>query len=442
MDKRNLLFMFADQMHAFALGCMGNEEVYTPHLDQLARDGVLFQNTYSNCPICTPYRGVLFSGKYDRQTGIHCRKGKKLPEDTISLATSLNEGGYRTSYVGKWHLGTTGNIAVEEQYRAGFQDFTGYQCYNDFLKNVWFFDEQHHKTEHQMHRTDATAEVVIDRLNEIKEEPFAMFVSFQNPHYPLQPSMPFERMYKNAKLTRRPNAVGSQIDPYTGTASPRSPQKELDPTYLRYGEDLDEYLRLYYAMVSQLDHNIGKIIAYLKDQNLYESTVIMFTSDHGDMQGSHDLINKTEFYEESTRVPLMVKVPDGLKQSVKQELIGTVDLYPTIQEFCGIEPSPELPGSSFAPIVFGKEQSWRNCVFSETKKFKNPEDSWYMVREDHYKLAVQQDTLEPTHLFDLERDPYEMVNLLGLLPDVTNRLLQRIKEWQVSYKPDCKNNIS
>ena len=420
MNNPNILYLFADQLHAFALGCMGNPDVKTPNLDRLASEGILFANTYSCYPVCTPYRGVLFTGRYGSQSGVR-RNNDPLPADCKTLAESLNEGGYRTSYVGKWHLGTTGNIAVAPELRGGFQEFTGYQCYNEYLRNVWFFDEDGNKTEYHRHRTDVTTDITIEKLRGLKDSRFALFVSYQNPHYPVQPLKKYADMYKGVKITRRPNTT--DIDPYTKTFSPPTPNYEIDSNYLRYADDLDEYMRLYYAMVTQLDDNIGRILRELEELDLLNRTVVMFTSDHGDMQGSHGIKNKSVFWEESTRVPLIVSVPDGQRGVVKQELVSTVDLYPTILNYCSIPATADLEGNSFAPMTSGSDQAWDNETFSQDK-------GWYMCRKGAYKLVIDSTTLAPTHYFDLEEDPYEMNNLVSGTSEHKEMLLRRLLEWQ------------
>ena len=305
----NILFIFADQMHGFAMGCMGHPQVRTPYLDRLASEGVLFENTYSNAPMCTPFRGTLFTGRYPSQTGVRHNESA-IPPNERTLAACLNEAGYRTSYVGKWHLGDKGNVWVRPELRAGFVDFLGYQCYNDYLEDVWFFDEDGRRIERAGHRTDVTTDLAIERLERIAGRPFAMFVSYQNPHYPLQPSPAYEGMYEGIAVERRPNAV--EIDPYTPTFSPPSPRPpELDPVYRKYGGDLDAYLRQYYAMITQLDANVGRLLAALDRLGLTENTAVIFTSDHGDMQGSHGLRNKGVPWEESTRIPLIIRAPGG-----------------------------------------------------------------------------------------------------------------------------------
>lgn len=417
----NVLFIFADQMHAFAMGCMGNPEVRTPNMDKLAAEGVLFRNTYTNAPVCTPYRGVLMTGKYASQTGVtgNCHA---LPANVPTIADRLNENGYRTSYVGKWHLGNTGNIAIPQELRGGFRDFVGYQCYNDFLNQVLFFDEKCQGHAYDKHRTEATTDIALERLASLAADKsrFAMFVSYQNPHYPVQPSPEFEAMYDGVAITRRPNTVS--IDPYTRTESPPTPVPEEDPNYLKYGNNLDEYIRLYYAMITQLDANIGRIMEGLEQLGLADRTVVIFTSDHGDMQGSHGLKNKSVFWEESTRVPLIVRAPGGSRGSISEALISTVDFYPSIMEFCGVENLPNMEGTSMVRLTSAEDEQWKDEVYAEDKQ-------WIMMRKRNLKLVLDKKTLEPTHLFNLADDPYEMNNIVHQAPDLTDRLQSRLAAW-------------
>ena len=138
-SKPNFVFLFADQLQAFALGCMGNEHIHTPNLDALAADGVLFRNAYSDSPVCTPYRGCLVTGLYPSQSGIRTNSDA-IPEGEHCIGHSLNDAGYATSYVGKWHLGGAGNRPIAPDNRGGFRHFLGYQCYNSFIDNVCFYE--------------------------------------------------------------------------------------------------------------------------------------------------------------------------------------------------------------------------------------------------------------------------------------------------------------
>ena len=419
----NILFLFADQMHRDALRCMGNADIHTPNLDRLAGEGVLFRNAYSNCPICTPFRINLFTGLYTSQTDTFAN-AVPIPGACLTLADALNEGGVRTSYVGKWHIGGKGNGPVPEELRGGFQDFIGYQCYNGFYEDVCFYNEAGEEQCFNRHRTDVTTDLALDRLEAIAGEPFALFVSYQAPHYPVQPSETYAAMYEKAAIHRRPNC--DEINPYTRTWSPPSawPPGEC-PDYQRYGDDLDAYLRLYYAMVTQIDANVGRLLSRLDALDLTEETVIVFTADHGDMQGSHGLKNKRLPYEESAGIPLIVRVPGGAHGLVTDALVTGIDFYPTCLDYTRLPPVKSLPGTSFAPLTYGDAQILNGPVFSEM-------DDWKMVRESRWKLVTEGETYQPTHLYNLGDDPYELKNLIDD-PSQTNRiraLREAIVDWQ------------
>jgi arylsulfatase A-like enzyme len=418
----NLVFLFADQMHGFAMGCMGDKQIRTPHLDRLAQEGVLFRNAYSSAPVCTPFRGTLFTGRYGSQTGILSNE-RPLPQGEKTLADCLSAAGYRTSYVGKWHLGGAGNEAVPAALRGGFTDFIGYQCYNDFLENVIFFDEDGRKVNLHKHRTETTTDLAIQRLERAAAAgPFALFVSYQNPHYPVQPSPEYEAMYRDAKIARRPNA--RDIDPYTATASPKSPKKEDDANYRAYGGNLDRYLQLYYAMVTQLDANVSRVLAALDRLGIADRTAVIFTSDHGDMQGSHGLKNKSLPWEESVRIPCVVRVPGGAKGAVLDVPVSSVDYLPTCLDLAGAPPLATAAGVSFAPLARGQAGDVARPVFAEMK-------GWCLIRRGDLKLVASRPALKPTHIFNLKDDPYEMKNLVDdpAHEAVKQELLIALTEW-------------
>jgi arylsulfatase A-like enzyme len=426
----NILFLFADQMHAFAMGCMDNAEIHTPHLDRLAAEGVLFRNAYSNAPVCTPYRGTLFTGRYGSQTDM-LGNTAAIPTDEATLADCLNDAGYRTSYIGKWHIGDTWNQAVPAELRGGFTDFIGYQAHNDFLTDVWLFDEAGERHVFDKHRTDATTDVAIERLEGIAGEPFAMFVSYQSPHYPVQPSPEYAAMYEGRQLTRRPNCA--DVEPYTGTHSPPSPKpREDDPNYQRYGGDLDEYLRLYYAMVTQLDANVGRMLAKLDALGIADDTVVVFTSDHGDLRGSHGRTNKGLAWEESSHVPQIVRVPGGRCGVAADGMVSGVDFFPTLLNFAGAPCPTDKEGVDLAPFLRGETDAQPSRVFAEMA-------SWCMVRDGDWKLVAERPGVTPSHLFDLATDPYELNNLVASPRHSRTRgaLLDTLREWDARVRRDA-----
>lgn len=425
--RPNLLFIFADQLQAFCLGHMGDTAARTPNLDALAADGVVFRNAYSDSPVCTPYRGCLMTGRYPTQTGV--RGNEDGPRaDERCLAERIGRRGLTTSYVGKWHLYATGNVPVLPQQRCGFQRFIGYQAYNDFLNDVTFFDEEGRARTFERHRTDATTDLAIERLREIRDRRWLQMVSYQNPHYPLQPSPEFEALFANTAIPRRAN-VREPERVFTPTFSPFSPRPmERDPNYHRYGKNLDAFLRCYYAMVAQLDWHVGRLIAELKRMGLYDETAIVFTSDHGEMAGSHGLMNKGAAWEESSRVPLIVRLPDGLRgHTVETPVSAGVDLYATLLELAGCGADPRAAGKSIAALARDPEARTHRPIFAEY-------GDWVFVRDGDRKLVAAREDLRPRQFFDLRSDPYEL-NDLVLAPELAGereRLSGLLADWRRS----------
>lgn len=409
-ERQNVVFIFADQMHGFAMGCMGNPDVDTPNLDRLAAQGTLFENCYSCNPLCTPYRACLFSGRYASQIGILSNTHDPIPEGERTIAACLNEADVRTSYVGKWHIGGAGNEWVPPELRAGFTDFIGYQCYNDFLYDIWFFDEEGNRRTSSEHRLTATTDIAIERLEKIKEEQFAMFISYQCPHDPVQPSPEFAEMYKEREITFHPNF--SELEKPLTTQD--SAWRDLGrwPAYLTAPDDSLTYARLYYALITQMDEQIGRLLDKLDEWGIADETMVVFTSDHGELLGSHGLKNKHIYYEESTRVPLIVRNPQGKRGCTVKDHISTVDFLPTILDWCACPPSPMAEGNSVLPLTRGERwEKEHNVVFTENMgggKYQ----PYLMLVKDSMKLAIHRQTFEPIALFDLANDPYEMNNLV------------------------------
>lgn len=407
-QKPNILLIMADQMHKYALGAV-SDFVRTPNLDRLARQGTLFTDAYSNNPVCGPYRGILYSGRYSKDCGVQ-RNGEALRPEEETLPKELNRLGYETGFVGKLHLGGDGNGPVPQKDWAGHQHFIGYQCYNGFWDQVCFYDEQGREHLLKEHRTDATARIGAERMRELVKtgRPFLQTVFFQAPHYPEQPSAQFEQLYEGQEIPL-PEQY-EPVDPYTPTYSPYSPRPfERCPDFVRYGGNMQKYLQLYYAMVSQLDAGVGRILTELERLGIADRTAVIFSSDHGDMQGSHGMKNKCLPYERSCGVPLIIRIPWLEQKKVVSVPVSAVDFYPTCMELAGGKTKKDLPGESLIGLITGKKNG-HAPVFAENHMTGEP---WYLVRSGQYKLVADAETKTPRMLFDLENDPEESRNLVS-----------------------------
>lgn len=433
----NYLLILTDQMHKYAWS--GERDyVITPNLKRLADEGAVFDAAYTSCPICTPYRGVLFSGNYISQTGT-TDNNQPLPQGIKTMAGILNDIGYETSFVGKYHLGGGGNTPITEDIRADFKHFLGYQCYNGFLKDICFYDENDNETQYQGHRTDVTTQLGIDRLNMLAEtkKPFLHVIFYQAPHYPEQPSKPYAALYKDTVFPMPLNY--EDIDPYTPTFSPRSPRPfENCPDYQKYHDDIQTYLQLYYGMVSQIDAGVGRLMDELDKLGIADDTMILFSSDHGDMQGSHGLKNKCLPYEESCGAPFIVRCPEGKKGIHIKKPISTVDILPTLMDISDIKKDDELPGESFYAKL--KEETYNGGAIAFAEFFIG-DNNWILIRDDRYKLVINFPEENPVMLYDILNDKFETDNLIDNndAKHIKTRLISEFEKWKIKTGFDFKN---
>lgn len=410
----NILVILSDQQHKEALGKV-NPTYITPNLDALATEGILFKNAYSPNPVCGPYRGCLMTGQYTSRCKVLLNE-ESIADDATSLAEVAKNAGYNTSYVGKYHLGDAGNIPIKADQRRGFDKFLGYQCYNGFEpqapynNNVWFFDENDEVHKFDKHRTDVTTDLTIASINELAKDdkPFFMMTSYQAPHYPVQPSEKYAKMYEKTVFEMPDDYIETR--PYTKTWSPRSSADlSLCPDYQRYGEDMQEYMRLYAAMCTQIDAGVGKIIQTLKELGIYDDTYIVYTADHGDMQGSRGLLNKCVAYERSAGVPMIMKYPNGRTETITDELVSGLDIYKTVMGITGGTSKNQLDGTNLVDFLSKKSDKTQDFVISEHCM---NEYQWRMIRDNTYKLITDPE-YNPTALYNMNIDPFEQENLVS-----------------------------
>ena len=409
----NLLVIFADQQHKQALGRV-NPLYKTPNLDQLCDEGVLFENAYSNNPMCGPFRGCLMTGLLTCHNGL-TRNNMPLPEGVPTLAGTLRQHGWQTGFVGKWHLGGRGTEDIPAAKRGGFERFNAYQMYNGYDPNepynnrVGFFDTNNVEHIYHEHRTEVTTRLAVDMLRDMAkdERPFLLMVGYQAPHYPEQPLPEYAALYDD--VTFPIDEEGKNVEPYTPTFNPPSPKEWSDcPDYRRYGGNMQAYKRLYAGMVSQLDHGVGKMMETLAETGKLEDTLIIYTADHGDMQGSHGLVNKDVPFEFSAGIPFIVRCPGGKRRCRSDMLVSGIDIFATAMDLANVPDHRD--GHSFLPYMQNKnDQATNDAIVSES--IHGGKD-WQMIRTAQHKLVVSYPEHQPLMLFDMNRDPDERCNLI------------------------------
>jgi len=425
--KPNILFVITDQQFAEAMSCrMGNQFVKTPNMDKMAADGVIFTQAYCSNPISVPSRSSMFTGRYTHETGMtrNPKVKEPVPETYNSglknMGQYFQEAGYQTAYYGKSHL----------MYEVGNVKESGFE-------NVI--------------ESDNDSIVSLDAVNYLKTKPanpFLLVTSFTNPHNVCeyarnlrgknQPLSCGEIGYpaKSDSLPPVPFNLGQQRDEPDGLTLLRAAYQTEGGQFPVGGYSTTEWRKLrwgYYRMIEKVDAQIGLILQTLKNMNLDGNTLIVFTSDHGECAGAHGWNQKTVFYEESTRVPFIIRYKGTVSASKNNKLVNTgIDILPTMLDFAGQKTPEELPGKSVKPLVAGKSAGkLREYVVVENHlaqasglvNGKIPELEGRMVRTERYKYCVYSKGNRRESLVDLQKDPGEMINL-AMNPEFHNVLLQ------------------
>ncbi|MCY4526369.1 MAG: sulfatase-like hydrolase/transferase, partial [Anaerolineaceae bacterium] len=361
----------------------------------------------SSSPLCTPWRACLLTGRWPSQTGV-TRNGQALPDGMPTLAQRLNDAGYHTAWLGKWHLGgqPQRERAVLPQERGGFQRFAGWESHHvDHWQGRYWRDESDEARPLQGHETDALTAIAQEWLPRLPQ-PFCLFVSYQAPHPPCSPPAEHLARYAGRDLMIEPN-----VDP---SAWYRMPQWDAD-------YDLQTFRERYYGEITQLDAALGRLLDTLGVSGLADSTALFFTSDHGEMNGAHGLFSKNVMYDESLRVPLLVRLPGQTRAQRCATPAGTVDFLPTLLEWAGAAPAPDAPGLSLPPALRGEPLEARP-LFSECGDL-------LCALAGGWKLVARRDPLQPLQLFDLQDDPWELDDALAREPGRAGAMLELLGEW-------------
>jgi len=395
--RMNLLLVFADQMRGQDLGAAGNPQVMTPNLDRLAREGVFFSNAVANCPVCTPSRGSLLTGLSPLA---HRAVTNDLPvrTDIPSLGTALRAAGYRTGYVGKWHLDglPRDKFTPPGPRRLGFDDYWAvWNCAHDYFDGRYFLDtEEVHRFEG--YEPDGQTDLAIGFLERHRREPFALVLSYGPPHAPYE-QVPdeFLKLYEPRRLELRPNV----IDRAAGR------QERWRRTLARY-----------YAAITALDADLGRLLGALERLGLSDRTLVVFTSDHGDMLGSQGRRKKEQPWEESIRVPLLMRAPGALPAGRRFAApTGIMDLAPTLLGLLGVDVPDSMQGLDLSALLRGGGGEPPRSVpigiyIPVDQAVEQGVPEWRGIRTGRYTYA-RFGSGEPWVLYDNVADPYQLRNL-------------------------------
>lgn len=408
----NLLVILADQLRRDALAIYGDPNVETPHIDALAKRGVCFTRANSTSPICVPFRFSLMTGEYAHTRWVPGIEWCMSPAET-TLADAFEAAGYRTAYIGKWHLSgghggapwtsprRVNRTPILRPYRGRWHVWRGFELRNDPFDTVYFADDDPTPIPLTGYQTDALTDLAIRTIDDLgRDRPFACILSVEPPHPPYD--VPAEDLAR-----------------WEGRDIPLPPNV---PDALRADEALLDERRRYYAAVENLDRNVGRLCAHLERAELADDTVVVFLSDHGELAGSHGLRGKQYPFEPSVGIPLIVSDPRHAPHHGRtvDAPVSTEDLFPTLLGLVGRSARAGLPGADLAPAIRGEAPApERPGVLLEFVLELRPgmpffEGGWRGLRTERYKITWRRDEggTRPWHLFDLDEDPHELRNLV------------------------------
>lgn len=446
-EKPNLVFIMADQWRGQALGYLGLEPVITPHLDRLAAEGVSFENAVSGYPVSSPARGMLMTGQYPINSRLwgNCNSetapyGVELAQTARCWSDVLKDQGYALGYIGKWHLdapyrpyvdtyNNRGKVAWNEwcpkERRHGFEYWIAYGTYDNHLKPMYWSTEAGREDFYYVDRwgPEYEADRAIDYIRgsdkvRLRNKPFALVVSMNPPHtgYELVPEK-YKSLYRD-------------VDVETLCRQPDIPPKGTDD-----GDYYRHSVRDYYACMTGVDEQVGRIIEALKQGGLWENTIFVFTSDHGVCMGRHNEKGKDIYYEESMRIPLLISWPGEIKaRRDSSTRIAFADLYPSLLSLMGLE--KQIPGEV---ETFDLSRRIRSG------KGKQPEFQPYYwidvahhgrngrrgIRTDRYTFVweIQMGKIVNRLLFDRENDPYELKNIAEQEAVLVRKYEGKMQKW-------------
>jgi arylsulfatase A-like enzyme len=416
--KPNLIYVFADQLRYQSCGYAGDEYARTPNMDRLASEGCNLHQAVASTPVCAPYRASLMTGKYQSSTGMVINEIRLSPEHRC-FGHVLTESGYNTGYIGKWHMWANqlghhelvrNGFTPPGPYRLGFDGTWSAYNFNHYYFHSPYFRDNAEPHLRQGYEPDGQTDEAIAFVKHAakKDEPFALFLSWGPPHYPWgldNVDARWSEQFRSVDIPLAPN-YSNKSDPYADA------WQKLPPDY---DTKVRDWMRTYYAQTAGLDANLGRLMAALEASGVADDTILVFTSDHGEMFGSHGRQAKLIFYEEAARVPFLIRWPKQIaKKTVTDTPLCTPDIMPTLLSMMGL-PIPEtVEGQDLSAAVLGKRSHVKDVAHMQgmgaTAAWADGSE-WRALRDYEYTYAVyRKDGSEL--LFHNRRDPYQLVNLV------------------------------
>ncbi|MEW4922698.1 sulfatase [Algibacter sp. 2305UL17-15] len=474
--RPNIIYIMADDLTTQAISAYGGiykDIAPTPNIDRIASEGMLFQDVLCTNAICGPSRAAILTGNYSNLNGYYKNEsGGKFDESKWTFPQEFQKNGYQTSLFGKWHLGTEP------------QGFDVFKYHNSAGQQGHYWDPVYNMngqdTKVEGYSTNLSTDFAMNWLQDGRkqDEPFMMVLQYKAPHRPWQPDTKYEQLWEDIEMpypsTFNDDYKGRELTAgdteMTMEYFSRRDMKFEEPADLKgkekikwafYGAKKGEvvqpegmsaeegrkwryqtYIKDYLACVKSVDDNIGRVLKYLDDNGLAENTVIVLTSDQGFYLGDHGFFDKRFIYEESIRMPFMVKYPKLVKAgSVNEDIITNIDFAPTLLDLANIKTTQQMQGKSFKSMLSGTTpKDWEQAMYYHYYEFPywHHVQPHYGIRTQKYTLAHFYYNIDVWELYDLEKDPQQMNNVIND-PEYANvvvALKSQLKDLMATYEND------
>jgi N-acetylglucosamine-6-sulfatase len=444
----NIIVVLVDDMRWDEYGEAGHNYIKTPNIDRIAKEGVNFRNAFATTPLCSPSRASFLTGQYSHTNGILDNTARNEQSHQLNtFPKQLHDNGYATAFIGKWHMGN------DDTKRPGFDYWASLKGQGEAIDPSLNINGEQQIVKGYV--TDILIDHALQFINQKREQPFMLYLAHKalHPNFIQRddgsiagigqggfiPAKRHEGVYSGAVFNRRPNY---NIPPLDKPALVR--KIEGLPLLSQETSTNEKTIRERSEMLMAVDEGLGAMLKALEEKGELDNTIIVFTSDHGYWYGEHCLDDERRLaYEEAIRIPMLVRYPPAIKAGLKPEqMVLSIDLASTMLEMAGVAPSEERQGKSWVPIFNGNVKDWRNSFLVEYNSdivFPRIVNMGYKaIRNERYKYIHYLDLKGMNELYDLEKDPYELHNMIDdpnmafILNDMKEELNRLLKETGTS----------
>ena len=434
VKPRNVVFILTDDHRYDAMGFMKHPFLETPHMDSLATNGVHIKNAFVTTSLCSPSRASILTGLYTHKHRV-IDNNRLVPEGTIFFPQYLKQAGYSTAFVGKWHMG-----GHHDDPRPGFDHWISFRGQGNYLPPgpKYTLNVNGKRVKQKGYITDELTDYAVDWLETQKtsDEPFFLYLSHKAVHSNFTPAERHAGKYADADLSFLPRGedISAANDAPRWVRDQKNSWHGIDFSY-HSDKGLDYLYRRYCESVLAVDDSVGRVLGKLKEMGIHDDTLVIYMGDNGFMWGEHGLIDKRVSYEASIRVPMMMQCPNLFKGGKPlEQVIGNIDIGPTIMHAAGLQTPEYMDGESFLELPNKPNTSWRDYflyVYYWEKNFPQS-PTQFALRGDRFKYITYYGLWDVDELYDLTTDPDETKNLINdpeyktVVKDMENRLYEML----------------